>query len=85
MAAGAGLDRRHEKGSAHTQGVLNVDQPAIEAQKLSHEDQPIRHRLVRAIVPPQEGLAQLSAFFPLGDEGACGAGEQEVGCGDVPF
>lgn len=58
---GPGRDQHHEKGCAHTQRVLNVDQPAIEVQKLGHQNQLVRHRLVRSVVPRQERFALLSS------------------------
>lgn len=73
-----GRPRRRQgtpQSRAHTQGVLDVDQPAIKTEELGDQDQLVRHRLVGALVPGQEGLAQLPALFPLGDEGACGTGE----------
>lgn len=78
VAAGAGLDQHQEKGHAHTQRVLDVDQPAIETEKLGDQDQLVRHCPVRALVPSQEGFTQLPTFLPLGDESACGSGEKRV-------
>lgn len=60
---------------AHTQSVLDVDQPALESEKLSDPDQLIGHCPVRALVPGQEGLTEPLPFFPLGDESPCGTGE----------
>lgn len=76
VAAGAGPNQHQEKGRAHTQRVLNVDQPAIETEKLGNQDELVRHGLVRVRVPGQEGFAQLPTFLPLGDESACGSGKK---------
>lgn len=83
VAAGAGPDQHQGEGRAHTQRVLNVDQPAIETEKLGNQDELVRHCLVRARVPGQEGFAQLPTLLPLGDESAYGSGEKrgQVGAG----
>lgn len=64
------------RGRAHTQGVLDVDQPAVETEDLGNQDQLVRHRLVRALVSGQEGFALPPALLPLGDERACGTGDR---------
>lgn len=67
------------RGRAHTQGVLDVDQPAVETEDLGNQDQLVRHRLVRALVSGQEGFALPPALLPLGDERACGTGPARSG------
>ena len=62
---------------AHTQRVLNVDQPAVKSEKLGDQDQLIGHRPVRALVPGQEGLTEPLPVFPFSDESPCGAGEKQ--------
>lgn len=71
-AGGPGTRGRH----AHTQRILNVDQPAVKSEKLGDQDQLIGHRPVRALVPGQEGLAEPLPVFPFSDESPCGAGEK---------
>lgn len=75
VAQGQGSPAPGER-RAHTQSVLDVDQPALESEKLSDPDQLIGHCPVRALVPGQEGLAEPLPFFPLGDESPCGTGEK---------
>lgn len=61
-----------ERGcGSYTQGVLDIDEPTIETKKLSDLDQPIGHRLVGALIPSQEGFAELATLLPLCDKGPC--------------
>lgn len=52
----------------HAEGVLDVDEPAVEAVAVADLDQPISHRPVRLLVF-QEGLAHHRSVSPLCDEG----------------
>lgn len=59
---------------AHTQRVLNVDQPAIKSGKLGDQDQLIGHRAVRAPSPARKASQSRSPSFhsvmkvPVGQE-----------------
>lgn len=56
---------------AHTQRVLDVDQPAVETEELGNLDQPVGHCLEGALVPGQEGFTEPASLLPLCDKGPC--------------
>lgn len=74
----AGSGGRQGAGAAHTQRVLNVDQPPIKAVVLGDAGQLVAHGAVRFCPTSQECLAQLLPTRPLRDEGTWGAGEGSV-------
>lgn len=57
--------------STHTQGVLDVDKPAVKTKKLSNLDQPVGHCLEGALIPGQEGFTEPASLLPLSDKGPC--------------
>jgi hypothetical protein len=57
--------------NAHSQGVLDVDEPAVKTKELSNLDQPIGHGLEGGLIPGQEGFAEPASLLPLCDEGPC--------------
>jgi hypothetical protein len=65
-----------DTGRAHTQRVLDVDQPAVKTKKLSDPDQLISHCLVGALVPSQEGFTEPPTIVPLCYESPCKTGDK---------
>lgn len=76
---------RHHRCSAHTQRVLNVDEPAIKTKKLSNLDQSISHCLVGALIPGQEGFTEPASIAPLCDKGPCEARDRNQCLGQEHF
>lgn len=75
---GAGAGGRRGAGAAHTQRVLNVDQPPVKAVVLGDAGQLVAHGAVRFSPSSQERLAHLLPTRPLRDEGPWGGGEGSI-------